>query len=73
MPVIRVPGSGLKRQAWIGSWLCAQASADSKSTRLGATSLKKPKKLKASILTKVEHPIRVIKRLFGYTKVRCRD
>ena len=29
-------------------------------------------KLKASIRAKVEHPFRVIKRQFGYTKVRYR-
>ena len=34
--------------------------------------LDKAEKLKASIRTKVEHPFRVIKRQFGYTKVRYR-
>ena len=32
----------------------------------------KLEKLKASIRAKVEHPFRVIKRQFGYTKVRYR-
>ena len=29
-------------------------------------------KLKASMRAKVEHPFFYIKRMFGYTKVRCR-
>lgn len=40
-----------------------------KQRRLGAT-LDKIEQLKASIRAKVEHPFRVIKRQFGYTKVR---
>lgn len=31
-----------------------------------------PEKAKAQIRAKVEHPFRVIKRQFGYTKVRYR-
>ena len=34
--------------------------------------IEQAEKLKASIRTKVEHPFRVIKRRFGYTKVRYR-
>jgi IS5 family transposase len=32
----------------------------------------KAEKIKASIRAKVEHPFRVIKRQFGFVKVRCR-
>jgi len=34
--------------------------------------LEKAEKLKASIRAKVEHPFRVVKRQFGYAKVRYR-
>lgn len=40
-------------------------------TKLGAM-LDKIEKLKASVRAKVEHPFRVIKRQFGFTKVRYR-
>ena len=42
-----------------------------KATKLGAL-LDNIEKLKASVRAKVEHPFRVIKRQFGFTKVRCR-
>jgi len=42
-----------------------------KETKLGAM-LDKIEKLKAGIRAKVEHPFRVIKRQFGFTKVRYR-
>ena len=42
-----------------------------KSTPMGAI-LEKLEKTKASIRAKVEHPFRVIKRQFGYTKVKYR-
>lgn len=42
-----------------------------KSTPMGAI-LEKLEKTKASIHAKVEHPFRVIKRQFGYTKVKYR-
>ena len=43
----------------------------SKATKLGAL-LDNIEKLKASVRAKVEHPFRVIKRQFGFTKVRYR-
>ena len=42
-----------------------------KGTPMGAI-LEKLEQTKASIRAKVEHPFRVIKRQFGYTKVRYR-
>ena len=42
-----------------------------KATKLGAL-LDNIEKLKASVRAKVEHPFRVIKRQFGFTKVRYR-
>ena len=42
-----------------------------KSTKLG-TLTDEIERLKASIRAKVEHPFRVIKRQFGFTKVRYR-
>ena len=42
-----------------------------KSTKLGALT-DEIERLKASIWAKVEHPFRVIKRQFGFTKVRYR-
>ena len=41
-------------------------------TRKWAQLLEQAKQLKASIRAKVEHPFRVVKRQFGYVKVRYR-
>ena len=41
-------------------------------SRPWAQLIDKAERLKASVRAKVEHPFRVIKRQFGYTKVRYR-
>ncbi len=43
-----------------------------KENRPSHARLDQMQKLKAGIRAKVEHPFRVIKRQFGYVKVRCR-
>ena len=56
---------------WHIAMMPGKRRAMDKSTPLGAI-LEKLEKTKASIRAKVEHPFRVIKRQFGYTKVKYR-
>ena len=72
MPATLVPASGLKRQAWIGTLPCDRANARQQKHTLWGQLTEKAEKLKVSIRAKVEHPFRVIKRQFGYSKVRYR-
>lgn len=50
---------------------CKRKALD-KATKLGGVLSDEIERLKASIRAKVEHPFRVIKRQFGFTKVRYR-
>lgn len=56
---------------WHIAMMPGKRKAMDKSTPLGAI-LEQLEKTKARIRAKVEHPFRVIKRQFGYTKVRYR-
>ena len=56
---------------WHIAMMPGQRKAMDKSTPMGAI-LEKLEKTKASIRAKVEHPFRVIKRQFGYVKVKYR-
>lgn len=56
---------------WHIAMMPGKRKALDKSTPMGAI-LEKLEKTKASIRAKVEHPFRVIKRQFGYTKVKYR-
>lgn len=56
---------------WHTSMRPGKRRALNKNTALGGV-LERIEKLKASVRAKVEHPFRVIKRQFGYTKVRYR-
>ena len=56
---------------WYVAMKPGKRAAMNKTTALGAI-LEKLETVKASIRAKVEHPFRVIKRQFGYTKVRYR-
>ena len=56
---------------WHIAMMPGKRKAMDKSTAMGAL-LEQLEKTKASIRAKVEHPFRVIKRQFGYTKVRYR-
>jgi IS5 family transposase len=56
---------------WHIAMMPGKRKAIDKSTPMGAL-LEQLEKTKASIRAKVEHPFRVIKRQFGYTKVRYR-
>ena len=55
--------------AWQVAMRAGKRRALDKQTKLGAL-LEKAEKLKASVRAKVEHPFRVIKCQFGFTKVR---
>ena len=55
--------------AWQVAMRPGKRRALDKQTKLGAL-LDKAEKLKASVRAKVEHPLRVIKCQFGFTKVR---
>ena len=56
---------------WHIAMLPGKRKAMAKSTPMGAI-LEQLEKTKASIRAKVEHPFRVIKRQFGYVKVKYR-
>ena len=56
---------------WHIAMMPGKRKAMDKSTAMGAL-LEQLEKTKASIRAKVEHPFRVIKRQFGYTKVKYR-
>ena len=63
----------MPRMVLIGTSPCARANASCSNKDDAADALiDQAEKLKAGIRAKVEHPFRVIKRQFGYVKVRYR-